>query len=707
MKIMRSSLKITIIVCMTLAGTLLIGNETSAVDACQIKSFTNLKNRTFTTGRDVVDIQVVGNGCVATPPWEGSINIYEVDTGPDDLIRTIPFTFQAAQVSGGDSAANVSFKFTNDDYARGDDERPSEQMYIEVAVGTQEVLNETDIFTVLPPTTLPTDCKLTSTSWVEQTAVVGQKVRMRAVGENCNGWEVAFNIYDFDGASNDYITTVRKHFGASPTTTVIAEYTFTAGDYVKGTGGPEGGELELYIEAVAGSSTIRSTSNMALKEGVAGNCQLSTAQWRWTFRAQPIVGSTVQLVVNGANCAGGFAGIDLYERDTGLVDDKYPARLTAQFNTAGTQAVVNWIVDGTWDDDNIGSYEFYFEAAAGNAKVTSGVLNNTSGIPLRSQNGCLNCNAVLAPSTCQCADGFSGDRSLAGTCDAVCKDHIGDAKTSSGGGGTGGGGTGGSGGGGTGGGSGGGSGTASQSYVFNLTNPLCTDNSCPETIFDVLDIITRWMLRIAIPLAVIFILYAGFLFLTAGPYPNNINKARDILKWTVVGLAIIFIGRGFITLIFSIIDLGGDGSGQEQQNTPTSGSASGVLGNACQQDSQCSTGLRCKGTSTEKICQYPNGNGNGEPCLANGNNCLQGYTCNMTNAKQVDGQMIGECRVNGGIGDFCQRDNNCLSGLKCNEICQRRDGNEFGEFCVSDANPSNCKSNACATSQGSDYGTCR
>ena len=63
------------------------------------------------------------------------------------------------------------------------------------------------------------------------------------------------------------------------------------------------------------------------------------------------------------------------------------------------------------------------------------------------------------------------------------------------------------------------------------------------------------------------IVYSGVLFLTAQGNPQTVTKARDLLKWAVVGLAIILIGSGFITLIQSILDLGAP-SNSEQQTLP-------------------------------------------------------------------------------------------------------------------------------------------
>jgi len=96
--------------------------------------------------------------------------------------------------------------------------------------------------------------------------------------------------------------------------------------------------------------------------------------------------------------------------------------------------------------------------------------------------------------------------------------------------------------------------TASKSYFFSITNPL---KGGPNDLFDIINIVTKWIMLIAIPLAVLYIMYAGFLMLTAGPTPANFQKGKDIIWYVVIGLAIIFIGKGFVTLIISIIQLGG------------------------------------------------------------------------------------------------------------------------------------------------------
>ncbi len=192
--------------------------------------------------------------------------------------------------------------------------------------------------------------------------------------------------------------------------------------------------------------------------------------------------------------------------------------------------------------------------------------------------------------------------------------------------------------------------TSTKSYSFEIKNPL---RGGPTNIFDLINIATRLLLQISIPLAVLFILWAGFLMLTAGPTPAKYEQGKKILKNVVIGLAVIFIGRGFITLIYSILDLAGNAppttqTGTGPTSTPGSTGAPQLsakprgVGGLCAKKGDCQTGLICQ----NKICQRDNGNFVGEPCMS-GSNCYQslGLACdNTTGASHViDGQTVGSC----------------------------------------------------------------
>jgi len=211
--------------------------------------------------------------------------------------------------------------------------------------------------------------------------------------------------------------------------------------------------------------------------------------------------------------------------------------------------------------------------------------------------------------------------------------------------------------------------TPDKSYSFEITNPL---KGGPNDLFDIINIVTQWIMYISIPLAVLFIMYAGFLMLTAGPVPANFQKGRDILKYTILGLAIIFIGKGFVSLIVSVIQLGGDSIPTTQipdskvcgpdfrcgnttnmcRTDADCGGAPNDIGGPCSQVSNCISGLTCKNT----VCQYPDGNNVGDPCLSGGGNCAANLACDDTDGMCLKGDgSTGFCSqtINGRIMGTC------------------------------------------------------
>ncbi len=159
-----------------------------------------------------------------------------------------------------------------------------------------------------------------------------------------------------------------------------------------------------------------------------------------------------------------------------------------------------------------------------------------------------------------------------------------------------------------------------QTYSFDIPNPL---KGGASDFTSLVKIIAQWIFNLAIPIAVAMIVYAGILFLTAAGETAKVTKAKEVLKYAVIGLAIILIGSGFVTLIQSILELGGTGQPQ-QTSTPTATPVSnlGAVGNICSKDSNCFSGLKCKNT----ICQRADGNLLGEACVG-GTNCTGNLVC--------------------------------------------------------------------------------
>lgn len=80
-----------------------------------------------------------------------------------------------------------------------------------------------------------------------------------------------------------------------------------------------------------------------------------------------------------------------------------------------------------------------------------------------------------------------------------------------------------------------------------IDNPLTSD-TFQEFIYKLIDFIF-WL---AIAIAPIMIIVAGFYFITAMGDPEKVKIAKQIILWTLIGLLIIFCAKGLIKLFEDI-----------------------------------------------------------------------------------------------------------------------------------------------------------
>ena len=74
---------------------------------------------------------------------------------------------------------------------------------------------------------------------------------------------------------------------------------------------------------------------------------------------------------------------------------------------------------------------------------------------------------------------------------------------------------------------------------------------------ELIDRILSWLVRIAIPVAVLMILISGIMFLASQGNPSKVTQAKTVFIYTIIGLSVVLIGKGFLSLIISILSLGG------------------------------------------------------------------------------------------------------------------------------------------------------
>jgi len=65
--------------------------------------------------------------------------------------------------------------------------------------------------------------------------------------------------------------------------------------------------------------------------------------------------------------------------------------------------------------------------------------------------------------------------------------------------------------------------------------------------------IGNWAFTILLVVAVIFLIVAGFLFVTASGDPEKVNKARGMLVNALIGIAVALLAKGLVAVITSIL----------------------------------------------------------------------------------------------------------------------------------------------------------
>jgi len=85
------------------------------------------------------------------------------------------------------------------------------------------------------------------------------------------------------------------------------------------------------------------------------------------------------------------------------------------------------------------------------------------------------------------------------------------------------------------------------------TVPICPFGI--SSIEDMIDNITKWIFYFAIILAPLFIVIGAVMFVTSGGDAARVTKAKQIIIWACIGLAIILFARGILSLIKNIIGI--------------------------------------------------------------------------------------------------------------------------------------------------------
>lgn len=79
--------------------------------------------------------------------------------------------------------------------------------------------------------------------------------------------------------------------------------------------------------------------------------------------------------------------------------------------------------------------------------------------------------------------------------------------------------------------------------IINIVNPFKCPNGGADNVCTIPDFIQAIVEKILMPIggvvAVLMIMWAGFMYVTAGGDPGQVKKAHDALLWAVIGAAIL------------------------------------------------------------------------------------------------------------------------------------------------------------------------
>lgn len=88
--------------------------------------------------------------------------------------------------------------------------------------------------------------------------------------------------------------------------------------------------------------------------------------------------------------------------------------------------------------------------------------------------------------------------------------------------------------------------------IYQLENPLGGKAENAECLVSlVINFLARDLMP---PIAVLMVLWASFLFLTAGGNPGQVVKAREVLLWTVIGAGTLILAPAFMDLILQVFE---------------------------------------------------------------------------------------------------------------------------------------------------------
>jgi hypothetical protein len=82
---------------------------------------------------------------------------------------------------------------------------------------------------------------------------------------------------------------------------------------------------------------------------------------------------------------------------------------------------------------------------------------------------------------------------------------------------------------------------------------LLTDPFKGATIFQILQSIIGFLIKIGAPILAVMVIYGGFLILSAGDNPEKVKSGKNVILWAVVGYVVVLCSWGVLYIIGQVI----------------------------------------------------------------------------------------------------------------------------------------------------------
>ncbi len=87
-----------------------------------------------------------------------------------------------------------------------------------------------------------------------------------------------------------------------------------------------------------------------------------------------------------------------------------------------------------------------------------------------------------------------------------------------------------------------------------------------QRFLDIVGNIKNLAVGFLIAISTLFIIYAGFLYVTSAANPNNITKAKDIITYAIIGIVVALLSQVIVGVVTSVLTSPGGSSNTGSSN---------------------------------------------------------------------------------------------------------------------------------------------